>query len=175
MADTGDTNQGAQPQAGQGPGQGQNPDLPPLSVNVQYVKDLSFENPHAPQAFGELNPPPEIAVDINVEVHGLQPRVVEVVLNIRVRAQREEQVFFMVELSYAGICVIGNVPEQHVQPLVTIEGPRLLFPFARQIIADAVRNGGFPPLLINPIDFGRLYQQNMMAQQQAEQPSQPVN
>jgi len=169
MADTGDTNQGAQPQAGQAP------DMPPLSVNVQYVKDLSFENPRSPHSFGELNPPPEINVDINVEVHALQQRVVEVVLNIRVRAAREEAVFFMVELSYAGVCVIGNVPEQHVQPLVTIEGPRLLFPFARQIIADAVRNGGFPPLLINPIDFGRLYQQNAMAQQAAGQPPQQVN
>lgn len=171
MADTGngDTNQGTQPQAGA------NPDLPPLSVNVQYVKDLSFENPRAPQSFGELNPPPEINVDINVEARGLQPRVVEVVLNIRVRAAREEAVFFMVELSYAGICIVGNVPEQHVQPLVTIEGPRMLFPFARQIIADAVRNGGFPPLLINPVDFGRLYQQNVAAQQQAAPAEPPVN
>ena len=162
MADTGDTNQGAQPQAGQAP------DLPPLSINVQYVKDLSFENPRAPQSFGELGTPPEINVDVNVEVQALQQRVVEVVLNIRVRAAREDAVFFMVELSYAGICVVGNVPDQHVQPLVTIEGPRLLFPFARQIIADAVRNGGFPPLLINPIDFGRLYQQNVANQQQGE-------
>lgn len=170
MTENGDTNQGAQPTAGQG--QGQNQDLPPLSVNVQYVKDLSFENPRAPQSFGELNPPPEISVDINVEVHPLQQRVVEVVLNIRVRAAREESIFFMVELSYAGVCVIGNVPDQHIQPLVTIEGPRLLFPFARQIIADAVRNGGFPPLLINPIDFGRLYQQTA-AQQQAAQPQSP--
>ncbi|MET4701499.1 preprotein translocase subunit SecB [Constrictibacter sp. MBR-5] len=167
MADTGDTNQGTQPQAGQAP------DLPPLSINVQYVKDLSFENPRAPQSFGELGTPPEINVDINVEVQPLQQRVVEVVLNIRVRAAREEAVFFMVELSYAGICVVGNVPDQHVQPLVTIEGPRLLFPFARQIIADSVRNGGFPPLLINPIDFGRLYQQNA-AQQQATAPAAPT-
>lgn len=173
MADTGDTNQGAQPQAGQTPGQ--NPDLPPLSINVQYVKDLSFENPRAPQSFGELGTPPEITVDINVEVHGIQARVAEVVLNIRVRAAREEQVFFMVELSYAGVCIVGNVPEQHVQPLVTIEGPRMLFPFARQIIADAVRNGGFPPLLINPIDFGRLYQQNVAAAQQGAAPQQTVN
>jgi len=168
MADTGDTNQGTQPQAGQAP------DLPPLSVNVQYVKDLSFENPRAPQSFGELGTPPEINVDINVEVQPLQQRVVEVVLNIRVRAAREEAVFFMVELSYAGICVVGNVPDQHVQPLVTIEGPRLLFPFARQIIADSVRNGGFPPLLINPIDFGRLYQQNAAQQQAAAAPTEPT-
>src|SRR3546814_11594376 len=99
MADTGngETNQDTQPQAGQ------NPDLPPLSVNVQYVKDLSFENPRAPQSFGELNPPPEIGVDINVEVHGLQQRIYEVVLNIRVRAARGDSVFFIVELSYAGV------------------------------------------------------------------------
>ena len=133
----------------------------PLSITLQYVKDLSFENPRAPHSFGNLTPPPEISVEINVEAHGIQKSVYELVLNIRARAARGEDVFFVVELAYAGICVVGNVPQQHVQPLVTIEGPRLLFPFARAIIADAVRDGGFPPLLINPIDFARLYQQNV--------------
>ena len=134
---------------------------PPLSITLQYVKDLSFENPRAPHSFGNLNPAPEIAVEINVEAHAVQKNVFELVLHIRARAARGEEVFFVVELAYAGICVVGNVPQQHIQPLVTIEGPRLLFPFARAILADCVRDGGFPPLLINPIDFARLYQQNV--------------
>ena len=137
------------------------PQTPPLSITLQYVKDLSFENPRAPHSFGNLNPAPEIAVEINVEAHGVQKNVFELVLHIRARAARGEEVFFVVELAYAGICVVGNVPQQHIQPLVTIEGPRLLFPFARAILADCVRDGGFPPLLINPIDFARLYQQNV--------------
>lgn len=167
MAEAGDGDRPRDDQAGQQQQEGEQ-QLPALSISVQYVKDLSFENPRAPQSFGELNPPPEINVDINVEAHGLQPRVFEVVLNIRARAARGEAVFFVVELAYAGICIVGNVPQQHVQPIVTIEGPRLLFPFARAIIAEAVRNGGFPPLLINPIDFARLYQQTA---QQAAQPA----
>lgn len=143
--------------------------VPPLSITLQYVKDLSFENPRAPQSFSSLNPPPEIAVEINVEAHGVQPNVFELVLHTRARATRGEDVFFVVELAYAGICVVGNVPQQHVRPLVTIEGPRLLFPFARAIISDCVRDGGFPPLLINPIDFARLYQQNVEQAGQAQQ------
>ncbi len=159
----------AESTTGNGDAGGQS-NLPPLSITLQYVKDFSFENPRAPHSFGNLSPAPEIAVDINVEVHRIQANVFEVVLNIRARAARGEDVFFIVELAYAGICVVGNVPQQHVQPLVTIEGPRLLFPFARGIIADAVRDGGFPPLLINPIDFAKLYQQNL-GQAQAGQGS----
>ena len=157
MADNNETNGAAQ-----ATGEQANGPAAPLSISLQYVKDLSFENPRAPHSFGNLNPAPEIAVEINVEARGLQQNVYEVVLHIRARAARGEEVFFVVELAYAGICVVGtNVPQQHVQPLVTIEGPRLLFPFARAIISDSVRDGGFPPLLINPIDFARLYQQNV--------------
>ena len=164
MADENQTNGSAD-----GATQQQAQPVPPLSITLQYVKDLSFENPRAPQSFGELNPPPEIAVEINVEALGLQQNLFEVILHIRARAARSEDVFFVVELAYAGICVVGNVPQQHVRPLVTIEGPRLLFPFARAIIADCIRDGGFPPLMINPIDFARLYQQtveNAQAQMQ---------
>ena len=167
MADSINGASGAADPAQQAGGQ----QLPPLSITLQYVKDLSFENPRAPHSFGNLSPSPEIGVDINVEATRLQDNVFEVVLNIRARAARGEEVFFIVELAYGGVCVVGNVPQQHVQPLVTIEGPRLLFPFARAILADAVRDGGFPPLLINPIDFARLYQQNMEAQQAASGPT----
>ena len=162
MADQDTRQQGGNGTTGEAGGQG-NQNLPSLTVSVQYVKDLSFENPRAPQSLGDLNPPPEINVDVNVEMRGLQPNVYEAVLNIRAKAARGEATFFIVELSYAGIFIVGNVPEQRVQALVTIEGPRMLFPFARAIIANAVRDGGFPPLLINPIDFHRLYQQTAEA------------
>ncbi len=138
---------------------------PSLAVSVQYVKDLSFENPGAPHTFGDLNPAPEIGVEMNVESNALQAGVYEVTLNVRARATRGDKTFFIVELAYAGIFLVQNVPEQHVGPLVGIECPRLLFPFARAIISNAVRDGGFPPLLINPVDFARLYQS--AAQQQA--------
>jgi len=156
MADeNGEAGQGAQ---AQGAAAGQGADAPPLAVTVQYIKDLSFENPRAPQSFGELTQAPEINVDIDVEARQLQQNVFEVTLQINAKAEREGNLFFVVELAYGAVCVVGNVPPQHIQPLVMIEGPRLMFPFARSILADAVRDGGYPPLLINPIDFARLYQ-----------------
>jgi len=138
---------------------------PPLTITVQYLKDLSFENPGSPHSLANLNPAPNIDIDLNVEAHKLQDRTYEVVLKIRAEAKRDGQVFFLAEVQYAGVCVVGDVPEQHVQPLVTIEGPRLLFPFARQILADITQQGGFWPLLINPIDFARLYLENQAAAQ----------
>jgi preprotein translocase subunit SecB len=131
----------------------------PITLTVQYLKDLSFENPNAPQSLANLNPPPSIAVDVDVEVRELGGRYFEAVVHIRATASRDEDTFFVVEVSYGGVCAIAEgVAEEHVRPLVMIEGPRLLFPFARAILADAVRDGGFPPLLINPIDFNDLYQ-----------------
>lgn len=133
---------------------------PPLSLTAQYVKDLSFENPGAPQNLGDLNPPPAIRVDVDVEAKELGGGYYEAAVHIRATAERDEKTFFVVEVSYGGLCTVAeDVPSQHIQPLVMIEGPRLLFPFARAVIADAVRDGGFPPLLINPIDFTALYQQ----------------
>lgn len=133
---------------------------PPLTLTAQYVKDLSFENPDAPQSLGDLNPPPAIKVDVDVEAKSLGKRYFEAMIHVRATAERDDKTFFVVEVSYGGVCAVAeNVPDEHVQPLVMIEGPRLLFPFARAVIADAVRDGGFPPLLINPIDFAALYQQ----------------
>jgi len=133
---------------------------PPLTLTAQYVKDLSFENPSAPQSLGDLNPPPAIKVDVDVEVKPLGGRYFEATIHVRATAEREEKTFFVAEVSYGGVCAIADgVPDEHIQPLVMIEGPRLLFPFARAVIADAVRDGGFPPLLINPIDFAALFEQ----------------
>lgn len=142
--------------------------VPPLTLTAQYVKDLSFENPDAPQALGDLNPPPAIKVDVDVEAKPLGVQYYEAVLHVRATAERDDKTFFVVEVSYGGVCAVAEgVPQEHVQPLVMIEGPRLLFPFARAVVSDAVRDGGFPPLLINPIDFAALFQQ-MQATAQAE-------
>lgn len=138
--------------------------VPPLTLTAQYVKDLSFENPDAPQALGDLTPPPAIKVDVDVEAKSLGGQYYEAVLHIRATAERDGKTFFVVEVSYGGVCAVAeNVPQEHVQPLVMIEGPRLIFPFARAVVSDAVRDGGFPPLLINPIDFAALFQQMQSA------------
>lgn len=145
--------------------EGQNP---PLTLTAQYVKDLSFENPDAPQSLGDLNPPPSIKVDVDVEAKALGGRYYEATVHVRATAERGEKTFFVAEASYGGVCAVAEgVPDEHIQPLVMIEGPRLLFPFARAVIADAVRDGGFPPLLINPIDFAALYQQMQSANAEA--------
>ena len=161
---------GAQNPAGGAPAGGAQPNQPPLALSVQYVKDLSFENPNAPHTFANMQPAPEISVEINVDTTALQERVFEVVLTLRASAKRQETAFFMCELSYGGVCVVGQqVPQEHVHPLVSIEGPRMLFPFARAVLSDAIRDGGFPPLLLNPIDFAQLYQQIQAQRQQAAQ------
>jgi preprotein translocase subunit SecB len=130
---------------------------PRFSVVAQYVKDLSFENPNAPRSFGPQNS--NINLQVNVSGKQLAPTDYEVVLNLEGGAGEGDAVIFKFELKYAGVFRIENVPAEQVQSLVMIEGPRLMFPFARQVIADAVRNGGYPPLYVDPIDFHRLYVQ----------------
>ncbi len=133
---------------------------PSLNVLVQYVKDLSFENPNAPNSLAPQPEGPQIEINVNVGAQPLSATEFEVELKIEARGKSGENVLFAVELLYAGLFRIQNVPEDHLHPFVLIECPRLLFPFARQILADATRNGGFPPLLLDPIDFVALYQQN---------------
>ncbi len=131
--------------------------LPQLQVNAQYVKDLSFEVPGAPGIYGELsNGAPEISVRVDLAAEPLQQNVFEVVLNLAIEAKIKEQTAFIVELSYGGVFSV-NVPAEHVQPVLLIECPRLLFPFARNIVADVTRDGGFPPMMLQPIDFVTLY------------------
>lgn len=145
----------------------------PLAIAVQYVKDFSFENPNAPQSLSEMAQSPNIAVDMNVDARQLGERRFEVVLRMGAKAERDGRTIFEVELQYGGVCQVSSaVPQEQVSPLVMIEGPRMLFPFARSIIANATRDGGFPPLLLNPVNFVALYQQ-MAAQQAASQGSQP--
>ena len=142
-----------------GPPGGTPPNVAPqLMVLAQYVKDLSFENPNAPQSLSQPAQP-QINVTVNVTANPVSASDVEVSLRLEGKAETGGKVLFSVELLFAGVFRLQNVPEENVHPLLMIECPRLLFPFAREIMANAVRNGGFPPLLLDPIDFVTLYQQ----------------
>ena len=135
---------------------------PAAGLISQYVKDLSFENPNAPAIY-QNQAAPGIDVQFNIGAAQVGEEVHEVILKIEVRAESEGTVAFIVDLTYAGLFGIRNVPEEHMQPFLLGEGPRLLFPFARRVLADAVRDGGFPPLLLEPIDFSQLYLQQQDA------------
>lgn len=134
---------------------------PRFSVVAQYVKDFSFENPNAPRSFGQQ--PAGLNLQVNVNGRQIAATDYEVELLLEGGAGEGASVVFKFELHYAGVFRIENVPADQVQPLAMIEGPRLLFPFARQIIADAVRGGSYPPLYIDPIDFHALYLQRLAA------------
>lgn len=141
---------------------------PMMLVNAQYVKDFSFENPNAPQSLSQQQGEPNVQIAIDVNANQVAEKAFEVTLSLRAEGTSDKTTLFIVEISYAGIFSIGEVPEEYLAPLIYIEAPRQLFPFARAIVADAVRDGGFPPLLIQPIDFVALYQQRA-AQAQAKQ------
>ena len=155
------------------------PAQPSLGVVAQYVKDFSFENPNAPRSL-QTQVQPQIQIQINVNANALgatapnvQPTDFEVELRLEGKAEGAGSVLFSFELVFAGVFRIQNVPPDTLQPLVMIECPRLLFPFAREIIASATRNGGFPPLLLDPIDFVALYQQRIAQAQAQGQPTPP--
>ena len=135
---------------------------PAVGLISQYVKDLSFENPNAPAVF-QWQGQPQIDVQFNIGANQVADDVHEVVLKIDVKAESEDKTAFQVELSYAGLFGLRNIPDEQIQPFLLAEGPRLIFPFARRVLADAVRDGGFPPLLLEPIDFGALYMQQAEA------------
>ncbi len=142
---------------------------PMLNVLAQYIKDFSFENPNAPRSLQPSQTQPNINIQINVNAEPFQTDY-EVELKIEGKAEAGSDLLFAFELSYAGIFRIQNVPQESIHPVLMIECPRLLFPFAREIISNGVRNGGFPPLFIDPIDFVGLYRQKL-AEQQAAQPA----
>jgi len=133
---------------------------PQMAILAQYVKDLSFENPNAPQIF-QSNAQPQLDVNVNVSIAQPGDDVYEVSLKITATAKLEDAVSFAIELLYGGLFGLRNVPQEALQPFLLVEAPRLLFPFARRVIADATRDGGFPPLLLEPIDFASLYMQQM--------------
>ncbi|MBN9063201.1 MAG: protein-export chaperone SecB [Rhizobiales bacterium 65-9] len=137
---------------------------PQIRALGQYIKDFSFENPNAPRSLQPQTTSPPINVQVNVNAKQLAPNDFEIELKLEGGAGEGANVLFNFELSYCGVFQLVDIPEQQKHPVVMIECPRLLFPFARQIVADAVSNGGFPPFLLNPIDFGALYQQRMQEQ-----------
>jgi preprotein translocase subunit SecB len=132
---------------------------PSLKIVSQYVKDLSFENPGAPQSLQARKTAPNINISIAVQARSLSPNETEVELKLEAKAEEGDDIVFAIELVYAGVFRMENIPQENLEPLTMIECPRLIFPFARQIMAEASRNGGFPPLLIDPIDFAGLYRQ----------------
>jgi preprotein translocase subunit SecB len=135
---------------------------PSLQVATQYVKDLSFENPNAPRSLAQQGQP-QVTVNVDVKTNVLAETTYEVVLNIKAEAKAGDATSFLCELSYAGVIVLKNVSKEQTAPLLLIEAPRLLFPFARAVIAEATRNGGFPPLLVQPIDFTDLFRRQLAA------------
>jgi preprotein translocase subunit SecB len=161
------TNGGPQPQMA----------MPQIGIITQYVKDFSFENPHAPRSLAPSSTQPNINIQINVDAAPMSETDFEVSLRLEGKAETQVQaqaqapapaqtmVLYSFELVFGGVFRIINVPADSLQPFVMIECPRLLFPFAREIIATAVRNGGFQPLLLNPIDFADLFRQRMASMQ----------
>ncbi|MDE1972567.1 MAG: protein-export chaperone SecB [Hyphomicrobiales bacterium] len=158
--------------------------MPQIAVLTQYVKDFSFENPNAPRSLTPGEQPPSIGIRVNVDAAPLSAAPFsaapvtgtdfEVTLRLDGKAEAQKVVLFSFELVYGGVFRVQNVAQENLQPVVMIECPRLMFPFAREIVATAVRNGGFPPLLLDPIDFINLYRQRLAAAQ-APAPNAPIN
>lgn len=138
---------------------------PSLNILAQYIKDLSFENPGAPRSLQARDKAPAINISVNVNANPLSENDFDVVLSLNAEAKDGDKALFAVELVYGGVFRISGFPQEHVLPILFIECPRLLFPFARQIVADATRNGGFPPLMIDPIDFAQMFSQRMAEEQ----------
>lgn len=155
---------GQPPEAAANPNQ----NAPQLNVLGQYVKDFSFENPNAPRSLAPSQEQPQLNVQINVGVSQLAATDYEVTLKLEGKAESQGMVLFAFDLTFSGMFRIQNIPQEHLQPMVMIECPRLLFPFAREIVATAVRNGGYAPFLLDPVDFVSLYHQRMAQQEQPQ-------
>ncbi len=164
------------------PPQGQAPGTPPLVVNIQYVKDLSFEVPGAPQVYQRLRAAPQVGINLDVQARRLQDTggVYEVALVIRAEAREtpvgnapvtpeQNQAVFIAELTYAGVFTLTGIAENAIEPVLLVECPRLLFPYARNLLGELTREGGFPPVLLQPIDFVAFWQSRRAAA--AGQPS----
>jgi preprotein translocase subunit SecB len=144
---------------------------PNFNVITQYIKDFSFENPNAPKSLMQPQQKPQITIQVNVNQNQLSSTDFEVALKVEGKAELTGSVLFAFDLNYAGMFRLTNIPQENVGPLLMIECPRLLFPFARGLIASAISNGGFPPLMLQPIDFVALYQRrlaDMQAQPSAQ-------
>ena len=140
-----------------------------LLLRAQYVKDLSFENPRAPESLFSLREAPAMDVSVNLAAQRLDAKVFELTIQIAVRAQADKVTIFLSDLSYGGVLELQNIPEEHVEAAIFVQGAQLIYPFARRVIADVTRDGGFPPLQLEPIDFVAMYrdQKNRAAPTQA--------
>ncbi len=138
-----------------------------IVVHAQYIKDLSFENPNAPQILMESPGQPDVEITVNVSARPLAESQFEVLLNLGAKAKADDKTLFLVDLTYAGIVSCPGTVGEDVNPMVMIEAPRLFFPFARAIVSDVTRDGGFMPLNIQPVDFVAVYQHNMAKEQLA--------
>lgn len=148
---------------------------PALSILTQYIKDLSFENPGAPASLQKRDGQPEISINVNVNANPIGEDTYDVTLSLKAEGKSGEKSLFLCELVYGGVFRVANFPKEHMLPMLFIECPRLLFPFARQIVADATRNGGFPPLLVDPIDFAQMFQKRMAEEQARSKVQQTTN
>lgn len=146
-----------------------------LGVLAQYVKDLSFESPSAPDSLQGPGQNPQLKVSVNVNVGARAQDVYEVALNLEVHARSDSGVIYNVELVYGGLFRLQNIPEPLLQPVLFVDCPTILFPFMRRVLADVTRDGGFPPLMLDPIDFGRLYAEKASRAAQAESQSTAKN
>jgi len=150
MTDTDAADAGAQDQAAEAPG---------IRILAQYIRDLSFENPRAPESLRQGGAQPQIDLGVEMNARGRDDGLFEVDLKLSAQAGREEGTLFVVEILYGGLFQISGVPAEDIEPVLLIECPRFLFPFARRIIADLSSEGGFPPFLLDPIDFAAVYAQ----------------
>lgn len=145
-----------------------------INVLTQYVRDQSFENPGAPGSLRTIagQAAPEISISVDVNVQEIEGTTFECVLHVHGSAKREGETLFVVELAYGGLFHLTDMPRESVHPVMLIEAPRLLFPFARRIIADMTRDGGFPPLMLDPVDFAAMYRQQLNKAPAGGQPPQ---
>lgn len=146
-------------------GNGSNTASPSLTILAQYTKDLSFENPGAPRSLQARDKAPAINISVNVNANPLSDTDFDVVLSLNAEAKDGDKTVFHAELVYGGVFRVAGFPQEHMLPVLFIECPRMLFPFARQIIAEVTRNGGFPPLMIDPIDFAQMFAQRVAEEQ----------
>ena len=145
-----------------------------LIINAQYIKDLSFENPRAPQSLAMQQTAPAVDINVDVNATALGPDNYEVVLTVNASAKTNGEALFILELVYGAVVSIRNVPREMLPPLLLVETPRLMFPFARSIVAEATQHGGYPPLMINPIDFTDILRRNSEQQVPAAPGSAPA-
>ena len=164
MADEADTTRDLDQSEGSAGGNGADT-APAVGIISQYVKDLSVENPHAPESY-QWQDPPQIDVQFNIGSRPLGSEVHEVELKITITSKHQAGTGFIVELAYGGLVGMRNVSDENAHPFLFAELPRLLFPFARRIVADAVRDAGYPPLMLEPIDFNGLYLQQLSQRDQ---------